>query len=83
MDPQLLDLRRSIKDPFINNNTIKVDILIVKFFSKTSIVDFNNITGKILVTYLRVNSNILTKKNGQNYQPPFKQYSTKTRQDPK
>jgi len=43
VDPYLLDLRRSIKDPLIDNSTIKADILTAKFFSKTGIVDLSNI----------------------------------------
>jgi len=43
VDFYLLDLRRSIKDPLINNNIIKVDIFIAKFFPKTRIVNFSNI----------------------------------------
>ena len=43
VDPYLLDPRRSIKDPLTDNNTIKVNIFIAKFFLKTKIVDFSNI----------------------------------------
>ena len=43
MDPYLLDLRRFIKNPLINNNTIKADIFIVKFFLKIKIVNLSNI----------------------------------------
>jgi len=43
VDFYLLDLKKFIKDPLINNNTIKADILMAKFFLKTRIVDFNNI----------------------------------------
>jgi len=43
MDLYLLDLRRSIKDPLIGDNTIKANILIVKFFPKTGIIDLSNI----------------------------------------
>jgi len=42
-DPYLLDLRRFIKDPLINNNTTKADIFAAKFFPKTRIADLNNI----------------------------------------
>ena len=42
-DPYLLDLRRSTKDPLTDNNIIKANILIAKFFSKTRIVDLSNI----------------------------------------
>jgi len=43
MDPYLLDLKKSIKDPLIGDNIIKADIFIAKFFPKTGIVNFNNI----------------------------------------
>jgi len=43
VDLYLLDLRRSTKDPLIDNNIIKADILVAKFFPKTGIVDFSNI----------------------------------------
>ena len=43
------DLRRSIKDPLIDNNTIKADILITKFFLQTSIVDFSDIKIKATI----------------------------------
>jgi len=42
-DLYLLDLRRSTKDPLIDNNTIKADIFTAKFFPKTKIVNLNNI----------------------------------------
>ena len=47
-DPYLLDLKRSTKDPLTNNNTIKADILVAKFFLKTRIANLSNI--KIEVT---------------------------------
>jgi len=43
MDLYLLDLRRSIGDFLIGDNTIKANIFVAKFFPKTRIVDFNNI----------------------------------------
>ena len=43
MDPYLLDLKRVIRDFLINNNTIKANIFIIKFFPKIEIADFNNI----------------------------------------
>ena len=46
VDPQLPDLRRSIEDPFTDNNITKADIFAAKFFPKTGIVDFNNIEIK-------------------------------------
>jgi len=48
-DLYLLDFKRSIKDPLINNNVIKVDIFIAKFFLKTKIVNFNNIKIKVII----------------------------------
>ena len=49
VDFYLLDLKKSIKDFLIDNNTIKVDIFIVKFFLKTRIVDFNNIKIEAII----------------------------------
>jgi len=43
VDFYLLDLKRSIKDSLIDNNTIKADIFTVKFFPKIGIIDFNDI----------------------------------------
>ena len=43
MDPYLLDLRRFTKNPLIDNNIIKANILIAKFFPKTRIADLSNI----------------------------------------
>jgi len=48
-DPYLLDFKRFIKDPLINNNTIKVDIFITKFFSKIKIADFSNIIIEVII----------------------------------
>ena len=42
-DPYLLDLRRSIKDPLIDNNSIKADILVASFFPKTRAADLSDI----------------------------------------
>jgi len=42
-DLYLLDLRRSTKGPLIDNNIIKINIFIVKFFLKIRIVDFSDI----------------------------------------
>ena len=49
MDLYLLDLKKSIKDPLINNNTIKADIFTAKFFPKTRIVDFSNIKIEAII----------------------------------
>jgi len=43
VDLYLLDLRRFTKDPLIDNNIIKANIFIAKFFFKTKIIDFSNI----------------------------------------
>jgi len=48
MDLYLLDLRKSIRDPLISNNTIKANILIAKFFPKTRIVDFSNMAIEVI-----------------------------------
>jgi len=48
-DPYLLDLRRSTKDPLINNNIIKADIFVAKFFLKTKIANFNNIKIETII----------------------------------
>jgi len=49
VDPYLLDLKRFIKDPLINNNIIKTDVFIAKFFPKIKIVDFSNIIIKATI----------------------------------
>jgi len=49
VDPHLLDLRRSIKDPLINNNIIKIDIFTAKFFLKTRIADLSNIKTEAII----------------------------------
>ena len=49
MDLYLLNLKKSIKDPLIGNNSIKANIFIIKFFSKTRIVNFSNITKKAII----------------------------------
>jgi len=41
--PHLPDLRRSIEDPLVDNNTIKADILTAKFFPKTGTADLSDI----------------------------------------
>jgi len=48
MNPYLLDLKRSTRDPLISNNTIKADILVAKFFPETEIIDFSNIAIKAI-----------------------------------
>ena len=49
MDPYLLDLRRSIKDPLIDNNTAKAKILITSFFPKTEVVNLSDINIKAII----------------------------------
>ena len=63
-DPYLLDLRRFIKDPLIDNNTIKTDIFAAKFFPKIKIVDFNNIKIEAIIKQraFNISVTILKKK---------------------
>jgi len=42
-DPYLLDFRRFIKKPLIDNNIIKINVFVAKFFPKIKIVNFSNI----------------------------------------
>jgi len=49
MDPYLLDFKRFIRDPLIGDNIIKANIFIVKYFPKTKIVNFSNITIKAIM----------------------------------
>jgi len=44
----LLDFGRFIKDFLIGDNTIKIDIFIVKFFPKTGIIKFSNIAIEVI-----------------------------------
>ena len=64
IDPYLLDFKKFIKDPLINNNIIKVDIFTAKFFFKTKIVDFSDIKTDIITEQkaLNINPIILIKK---------------------
>jgi len=55
VDPYLLNLRKFIKDPLINNNTIKADIFAAKFFPKTKIVDFSNIKIEAIIKQRALN----------------------------
>ena len=48
-NPYLLNLKKSIKDPLIDNNTIKAKILIASFFFKTRIINLNNINIKAII----------------------------------
>ena len=49
MDFYLLDLKKFIKDSLINNNIIKANIFIVKFFFKTGIVNLSNIKIEVII----------------------------------
>ena len=49
VDFYLLDFKKSIKDLLINNNTIKADIFIAKFFPKTKTIDFSNIKIEVII----------------------------------
>jgi len=49
MDPYLLDLKRSTRDPLIGDNTIKANIFTVKFFPKTGIANLNNIAIEVII----------------------------------
>jgi len=46
---------RSIKDPLIDNNTIKADIFIAKFFPKTGMADFKDIKIKAITNQRALN----------------------------
>jgi len=61
MDPYLLDLRRSIRDPLIGNNIIKTNILVAKFFPKTGIINFSNMAIEAIKdqTALNISPSIL------------------------
>ena len=63
-DPHLLNLKKAIKDFLTDNNIIKADIFISKFFPKTKIIDFNNIEIKAIMEQKVFNMNfiILIKK---------------------
>jgi hypothetical protein len=49
VDPHLLNLRRSIEDPLIDNNSIKANILVASFFPKTKAVDLSNINMEAII----------------------------------
>ena len=61
-DLYFLPLWRLGKLLAISNNNKKAKILIERFFPKLVLVDLSNIIGEVLVTRLRVNSNIITKE---------------------
>jgi len=62
VDPYLLNLKKSIKNPLINNNIIKINIFVAKFFSKIKIVDFSNIKTITKQRVFNISIIILTKK---------------------
>jgi len=49
VNPYLLDLKRSTKDPLTDNNTIKAKIFIAKFFPKIKIADLNDIKIEAII----------------------------------
>jgi len=49
VDLYLLDLKKFIKDFLTDNNTIKTNIFIAKFFPKTKIADFSNIKAEVII----------------------------------
>ena len=55
MDPYLLDLRRSIKDPLIGNNSVKANILVASFFPKTRAVDLSDINTEAIIEQRALN----------------------------
>jgi len=64
VDPYLLDLKRFIKDLLINNNIIKANIFIAKFFPKTKTVNFSNIVIEATIKQIvfNISSIILIKE---------------------
>ena len=61
-DLHFLPLQRLGESLTISNNNKKAKIFIKFFFPQLALADLSNIIGEALVTYLRVNSNITTKK---------------------
>ena len=61
-DPHLPPLRRLGKSLATSNNNKKAKILTEFFFPQPALADLSDITGEALVTYLRVDSNIITKE---------------------
>jgi len=62
VDFYLLDFKKFIKDPLINNNIIKINIFIAKFFFKIKIVNFNNIETIIEQMVFNISFIILVEK---------------------
>ena len=61
-DLHLLPLQRPGKSLATNNNNKKVKILIKRFFPWLALADLSDIIGEVLVTRLRVNSDIIIKE---------------------
>ena len=61
-DPHLPPLRRLGESLATSDNNEKAKIFIKRLFPQLALADLSNITGKALVTYLRIDSNITTKK---------------------
>src|SRR6266702_1686404 len=57
-----LPMQKTGKSLAIYNNDKKAKILIERFFPQLALADFSDIIGEILVTCLRVNSNIITEE---------------------
>ena len=62
MDPYLLDLRRFIRDLLKNNNTIKANIFIIKFFLKIGIADFSDIIIEAIIEQRVFNIGLLSQQ---------------------
>ena len=61
-DPHLPPMQRTGELLATSDNDEKAKILIERFFPQPAPADLNNITGKTPATYLKVNSNIITKE---------------------
>ena len=61
-DPHLLPLQRPGELLTTSDNNKKAKILIERFFPQLALADLSNIMGEVLVTCLRVDSNITTKE---------------------
>jgi len=62
VDPYLLDLRRFIRDLLKNNNTIKANIFIIKFFLKIGIADFSDIIIEAIIEQRVFNIGLLSQQ---------------------
>src|SRR6266702_4138129 len=61
-DPYLPPIQKIGKSLATSNNDKKVKILIERFFPQPALIDFSDIIGKTPATYLRVNSDMITKE---------------------